>query len=348
MAFQSKKKKPVSKKNPVRKTVNKKRRRKKSKKSSNFKRNLFIVLALFMMISLLAFGYFLGQKSTSVVKPKVVQNEKHKKVVSVSKKIQEKKVATKKSMTKDVKPIRKKAKKTEFKESRISKREDVVLAYRSRKPKLVIIIDDVHTRAQLNAIKALDMKVTPSIFPPYKLAPQSHLLARGLDHYMIHLPMESSTRKFNRQYKTLKTSFSKEQIRSRIKELRALFPTAKYINNHTGSVFTANYKAMYTLYEILREEGFVFIDSRTSASTKVRKVSHAFGDAYVARDIFIDNIHTIPYIHQQLQKAVKMAKKKGYAIAIGHPHSVTMKALARAKDIFKDIELVYIDGIYKK
>jgi polysaccharide deacetylase 2 family uncharacterized protein YibQ len=42
-----------------------------------------------------------------------------------------------------------------------------------------------------------------------------------------------------------------------------------------------------------------------------------------------------------------MAKKKGYAIAIGHPHKVTMQALASAKEIFKDVELVYIDELYR-
>ena len=50
--------------------------------------------------------------------------------------------------------------------------------YTNTKPKLVIIIDDVHTKAQINAIKALPLKVTPSVFPPYKISPDSHLLVR--------------------------------------------------------------------------------------------------------------------------------------------------------------------------
>jgi polysaccharide deacetylase 2 family uncharacterized protein YibQ len=43
-----------------------------------------------------------------------------------------------------------------------------------------------------------------------------------------------------------------------------------------------------------------------------------------------------------------MAKKRGYAIAIGHPHKMTMQALSSAAAIFNDVELVYIDEIYKK
>ena len=348
MAPQAKKKKPVSKKSPVKKTVNKKRTHRKSKKSSNFKRDTLIFLALFLMVALIAFGYFLGQKHSAESKKTVPASKKIKeKAVTHTKKIRQndtpKKVPVKTAPVKKINEVKRRTAHTKL----INNNDHVVLAYQSKRAKLVIIIDDVHTQAQINAIKALNMKVTPSIFPPYKLAPNSHLLARGLKHYMVHLPMESSNVQFNTQYKTLKTSFTKKRIHSRVKEIRTLFPGAKYINNHTGSVFTANYKAMYTLYRALRKEGFVFIDSVTTGSSKVKKITHDFGDAYVARDTFIDNVHTVPAIHKQLIHAVKLAKKNGYAVVIGHPHSITMKALASAKTIFKDIDLVYIDEIYR-
>ena len=104
---------------------------------------------------------------------------------------------------------------------------------------------------------------------------------------------------------------------------------------------------MNILYKALRKEGFVFIDSVTTGSTKVKQIAHNFGDAYVARDTFIDNIHTVPAIHKQLRQAVKLAKKNGYAVVIGHPHPSTLKALSTAKNIFNGVELVYIDEIYR-
>jgi uncharacterized protein len=221
------------------------------------------------------------------------------------------------------------------------------LADQVGKPKLVIIIDDVSTQSQLEQILSTGLKITPSIFPPSQRSMTSHHLAKGLKHYMIHLPMESGSTQFNTQTKTLITSFSKAQIEKRVKEIRTLFPSARYVNNHTGSVFTDDYDAMRTLYIALRKEGFVFVDSRTIASTKVPQISQSFGDAYMARDVFIDNEHTIPYIHRQLQKAVNKAKKKGYAIAIGHPHRMTLKALTSAQSILAEIELVYIDELYQ-
>ncbi|TNF44073.1 MAG: divergent polysaccharide deacetylase family protein, partial [Epsilonproteobacteria bacterium] len=231
--------------------------------------------------------------------------------------------------------------------SKIKKEKRVKLAEREGKPRLAIIIDDVSNRSQLKKIQATGLKITPSIFPPSQRSMTSHNLAKGLEHFMIHLPMESGHAQFNTQTKTLITTFSKEQIEARVKEIRALFPSARYVNNHTGSVYTDNYDAMQILYSALRKEGFIFVDSRTIASTKVPKITDEFGDAYVARDVFIDNEHNVPYIHKQLQKAVNKAKKRGFAVAIGHPHKTTLKALSSAGSIFADVELVYIDELYR-
>lgn len=229
----------------------------------------------------------------------------------------------------------------------IKHRQKTILMPHHTKAKLVIIIDDVHTRAQLAAIRTLPFPVTPSIFPPYRQAKHSNLLAKGLKHYMIHLPMESGSAQFNSQTKTLMTSFSESQMRDRIRELRRLFPTAVYINNHTGSIFTSDYRAMKQLYDLLKTEGFVFVDSYTVASSKVKQIASEEGDRYVKRSVFIDNRQNIAYIHEQLKKAVAIAKKRGYAVVIGHPHPKTLQALREAKPILKDVDVVYIDALYR-
>jgi len=328
MAAKSKKNKNLS---------TKKSKTKKTKKMFYSKRNIFIFIALFMLVTIISFGYYLGQDNYLSKKQEVSEKkEKHKKLLNNLSKVHTKKPHTSKKIAVTKKNVKKEVK------------QNTVLAYQGKKPRLVIIIDDVHSKLQLQAIQNLGIKITPSLFPPYQLAKHSNLLAKNLKHYMIHLPMESGSRQFNKQTKTLMTSFSDERIADRVMEIRQLFPTAKYINNHTGSVFTSNYKEMKKLYIALKLEGFVFVDSFTAATSKVRRIAHELGDAYVRRDIFIDNKHTISYIHGQLKKAVAKAKKNGYAIAIGHPHKITMQALMTAKHILKDVELVYIDEIYAK
>ena len=363
MAVQPKKNKSKSKtttkKKPTTKKSTTKPRKRKSKKKYNSKKHILIILALFMMVTFVGFGFYLGKNSddiaSAIERGEIEGDYTTKQLLEDLLKIQEeqskkKQVVVVKEIVKPKLKSVSKIKVTKPKASVVKKRmsKKTSLAYRSKKPRLVIVIDDVSKVSQLRAIKATDIKLTPSIFPPSELSMTSHHLAQGLKHYMIHLPMESGNKQFNTQYKTLLTSFSNKQIQSRVHELRQLFPSACYVNNHTGSVYTNSYKAMSKLYKALRKEGFVFVDSRTIGTSKVKKIAHEFGDAYVSRDIFIDNIHEISYIHGQLAKAVKIAKKKGYAIAIGHPHKVTIKALMSANEILKDVELVYIDSIYKK
>ncbi len=215
-------------------------------------------------------------------------------------------------------------------------------------PLLVIIIDDISQLEQLKKIRSLPFKVTPSIFPPSQLSRKSNLLAKDLKHYMVHLPLQSASKKMNSFSKTLYVGDSEDIFYARAKEIRELFPDARFINNHTGSVFTSDYDAMKLLYKALRSNGFVFVDSRTSASTKVRKIAGSFGDPYLYRDVFLDNEENERYILGQLRTAVKIAKKKGYAIVIGHPHRATFSALARAKGILKGVKTVYMDELYSE
>jgi len=345
------KKKPTNKKNTA------KPRKRKKKNKSNTKRNILMLLIVFMMVTFVGFGFYLGKNSDElgemIERGEVEGDYTTKQLLEDLSKIKtrppkEKKVLVQKPKVKPKEVKKEKVTRTKPKLEKKHMVNKTALAYKSKRPKLAIVIDDVSKQSQLRAIKKTGVKMTPSIFPPSELSMTSHHLAKGLKHYMIHLPMESSSKQFNSQYKTLLTSFSSRQIESRVHELRTLFPHARYINNHTGSVYTNNYKAMKRLYEALRKEGFVFVDSRTVGSSKVRKIAHDFGDAYVARDIFIDNKHTVKYIHKQLKKAVSIAKKKGYAVAIGHPHKVTMQALSSANAILKDVELVYIDNLYKR
>jgi len=316
-----------------------------SKKTKTpFKKNMFIIISVFLVIALVVFGYFLGNKSESKFTNK--DNALEELSQLETKKPEAKNI--KKPVFPKLEEVKKEKKKAKKETEKSSKIENILLAYQGKKPKLVIVIDDVHSKKQLEMIQRLKMKITPSIFPPYSLAKESHLLAKDLKHYMIHLPMESANKKFNTQTKTLMSTFSDEKIVDRVMELRQLFPTGRYVNNHTGSVFTSNYDAMKKLYIALKLEGFVFVDSFTQASSKVEQIAHEHGDAYVRRDSFIDNVQSIKAIQKQLKLAVKKAKKNGYAVAIGHPHKVTMRAIKQATSILKEVEVVYIDEIYRR
>lgn len=216
---------------------------------------------------------------------------------------------------------------------------------RVSKPKLAIIIDDVSTKTQIKSIKDVGITLSMSFLPPSSIRPNSAKLAAKEKFYMVHLPMEAMH--FNKEEPyTLRVNDSQETIEQRIDEIKQLFPKVAYINNHTGSKFTADEIAVNKLINVLQKEKIHFIDSRTIGSTKVPKVMKNFGLPYMSRDVFLDNKQDESYIIGQIKQAIRVAKAHGTAIAIGHPHKDTLQALKDAKNLFKDVDLVQVDKLY--
>ncbi len=215
----------------------------------------------------------------------------------------------------------------------------------SNKPKLAIIIDDVSVASHVRAIKSLGYNLTMSFLPPSKARPNSAKLAAKENFYMVHLPMEAQNYGAE-EPNTLRVSSSQNEIYTRIKNIKKLFPKVKYINNHTGSKYTANETAVNKLIIALNKNNISFIDSRTTSETKVPIVMKKFDLKYIARDVFLDHHTDKAYIKKQIKEAIAIAKAEGMAIAIGHPHSNTILALYESKYLFKDVDLVFINKVY--
>ena len=214
-------------------------------------------------------------------------------------------------------------------------------------PKLAIIMDDISTNAQVRELKKLSIKVTPSIFPPEKEHPKTAELAKEFSVYMVHLPLQALNYT-NEKANTLHTGDSKEKISQRIKDIKKDFKGVKYINNHTGSGFTSDFKSTLALLAELKNSEIYFIDSLTTNKSTVLDASKKLGLKYAYRDVFLDNEQNVSKILKMINNAVAVAKKDGVAIAICHPYKSTFEALKIAqKDAFKGVEVVYVDKIYE-
>ena len=211
--------------------------------------------------------------------------------------------------------------------------------------KLVIIIDDVATFEHAGMVKSLGLKITPSIFPATKTHPDTPSIARSFEFYMIHLPMQA--KHFDSpEIGTLTINESYESMLAKIKKIRKDFPRAVYTNNHTGSRFTSDFNAMDRAYMALVDQGFIFVDSKTIAQTAVAKAAKKHNQPYISRDIFLDDNPSAAAVRRELVAAVNLAKKRGYAIAIGHPKKNTIAVIKESKNnILKDVEVVYLKDI---
>ena len=213
------------------------------------------------------------------------------------------------------------------------------------KPKLVIIIDDVVSKSQKDKILNIGYPITMAFLPPNGVQKESAIIAQNLPFHMIHFPMQASKNFKNIEIDTLNISDSYEKIEARVKKIRDLYPNTTYTNNHTGSVFTENYEAMDKLFRALKKYNFIFVDSKTTPNSVAKELSIKYQMPYIVRDTFLDNDRSFTAIQNQLKDAIRVAKKQGFAIAIGHPYEVTFQVLKESKHLLNDVEPIFLNKL---
>ena len=213
---------------------------------------------------------------------------------------------------------------------------------KNNKPKMVIILDDVSTQFQTDMIKKTGLAITPSFFPFEKIFQKHASLASEFPSYMIHLPLEAMNYS-SPEKSTLTTTSTARAIAQTVKKAKELLPQAKYINNHTGSKFTSNTRAMQKLIRVLDDNDLKFLDSVTTHKTVSNQVATY---EVLKRDVFIDHEDNLEYIKTQIDKAIAKAKKNQVAIVIGHPRTNTLLAINEYRHrLQKEVNLVYIDEL---
>lgn len=276
-----------------------------------------------------------------VIKKEIIEpiKEIKKKIEPVQKDL--KKEVIKENITKEV--IKKVEPKIDNK--KIITSRDTYQYNKTSKPKIAIVIDDVSANREKQKILNIGYKVNMAFLPPTKSHKNSAKIAQNLPFHIIHFPMQASSRFKGAEANTLNITDSYEKIEKRVKQLRQWYPKAKYTNNHTGSVFTQNEEAMDKLFKALKKYNFIFMDSRTTAKSVAKKMAKKYNMPYIVRNTFIDNKKDYSYIQNQLKKAIKIAKKRGYAIAIGHPYPITIKVLKESKHLLKGVDTIFINEL---
>lgn len=145
---------------------------------------------------------------------------------------------------------------------------------------------------------------------------------------IVHFPMEPmGYPKVKPGDDALFVDMNAADIKNQIAKNLKIISEAIGVNNHMGSRFTANRPAMKVALEEFKKNGLFFLDSLTSTKSVGRSVAKSVGIPFYERDIFLDNVKDVTAITHQLKKSERVAMKKGYAIAIGHPYKETLMAL---------------------
>lgn len=165
-------------------------------------------------------------------------------------------------------------------------------------------------------------------FLPYgqSLAAHTSRAAANGHEVILHLPMDPGGRA-DPGPQALRLGQDRAELERRLGWNLAQVPGIQGVNNHMGSALTENAAAMETILTRLKADGRYFLDSRTTARSAARALSQRLGVPYAERDVFLDNDTSPQAIARQLAETEELARRYGSAIAIGHPHRQTLKAL---------------------
>lgn len=203
-----------------------------------------------------------------------------------------------------------------------------------RQPRLAIIIDDFgySNNEVIRGFIQLNTKLTISVLPGHTYSGWSS--AEGKKNgkeVLIHMPMEperSEGHVGEDQYlirKNMQFSEIEQKIAAALQEL----PEASGMNNHMGSLVTADPDVMQMVISSLKKKGLYFVDSLTSPHSIAYEVAKNQGVRAGIRSVFLDNIRDKSEIEAQFEKALEVARRRGKAIAIGHVHPETLEVLRR-------------------
>lgn len=222
--------------------------------------------------------------------------------------------------------------------------------YFGREPVIAIVIDDMGVSHRRTAnISSLDYPLTSS-FLTYasNLRPQIAAAERAGHEIIAHLPMEPKA-SMNVSPDVLTVKMNEKQVAEGLNGMLDKFPGIAGVNNHMGSCFTEDAERMDVVMKELEKRGLFFLDSKTTPHSAGEKAAKDNRVRYVSRNVFLDNEDKFDYVMRQLRQTEAIARKNGYAVAIGHPKEQTYNALKVWLPTLKsrNLRLVHLSEIVK-
>jgi hypothetical protein len=218
-------------------------------------------------------------------------------------------------------------------------------------PVVAIIIDDMGVdMARSNRILRLDAPLTVSYLPhaPSLQAQIDAARAEGKE-VMLHIPMEAASSVYANDYgpEHLKTSESRSANVRLLREILARATGYVGINNHMGSRFTLDSGQMSSVMEELSKQGLAFVDSKT-ATTNLGPAARQHKMPFAERDVFLDDSSAPEDIRARLLDLERIARRRGWAVAIAHPRENTIRVLSEWLEGDHGITVVPISYIIMK
>lgn len=150
---------------------------------------------------------------------------------------------------------------------------------------------------------------------------------------MLHLPLEPH--QYLEHYPAnyiITTNMRRQRVERLLKENLDEVPFVEGVNNHMGSRATENRHLMSIVFAQLRERGLFFLDSMVTGKSICKDLAREMNIEFTQRDVFLDNKNERSYIEGQFVELAKLARRRGYALAIGHDRPLTLQIVKEQLD----------------
>lgn len=200
-------------------------------------------------------------------------------------------------------------------------------------PRIAIIIDDLgYELAAGHRAIALPGPVTCAMLPA---APGTTSLARSANaqgkEILLHLPMQAANHIGKTEPHNITLDMSRRRFAETFEQAITSVPYAIGVNNHRGSLLTRHPGHMqWLMEEILERDSLFFIDSYTTHESIALQIAAESGVQALKRDVFLDSDPRPESVAREFERLKTLARKQGWAVAIGHPYEATLSHLEQA------------------
>ncbi len=190
-----------------------------------------------------------------------------------------------------------------------------------------VAVSGKHSRVSEGRAQRLDA----GCFVELRLGKKTAPIKRRRRETILHLPMQpQSYPETNPGKNPLLVGMSASEISDILDGALKNLPDVRGLNNHMGSAATSDPATMSALMSVLKQRGLFFIDSLTSSKSVAYGEAQAAGLPALRNRIFLDyDSENEKTITANLGVLVRTARKKGFAVGLGHPHNATWRVLAR-------------------
>ncbi len=197
---------------------------------------------------------------------------------------------------------------------------------------VAIIIDDLGNSLEI-AKPFLDFPhpIALSILPKLRYSESIARMAeeRGRTT-LLHLPVEAKAENYFLGPGALITTMSEKAMERTLEQDLKTVPGVQGINNHLGSKGTTDPKITRMIALEAKHHHLFVVDSLTTPNSILYDEARESGVPAERREIFLDNDVNEKAIKGKIDDLIKAAKVKGKAIAIGHPHLITLKVIQQS------------------